>query len=455
MKQKHPVFLFAAAISLIVVLAQATNACSCRFGGGAPCEDYWRADAVFSGLAISSSQITVDRGSYKTTQRLVRLTIEEAFRGITATEAEVETGLGGGDCGFGFKHGERYLVYAHRDSRNNRLSTSICGRTRLLADAAEDLAYFRSLPNTDPGGVIFGKVVKRNHSRRDGAPPFLPIAGADLAIENALGKHLLQSDVEGNFRFVGLKAGDYKVKLNLPPGLTRGDLKDEGTDIVENEVKVEAFGCAETGFYLESDTRVNGRVVDSSGEAVSSLPLSMRGASADKSNPNVFLGAQTDSEGRFEFKMVPPGDYLLGFRILSNPHETRPYPRTYYPGVALRAQATIINVEEGNIVRNLELRLPPTLASYEVEGMVIWSDGRAAPGSSIYLELNEEQGSTPITTSPADKLGRFTLKLYEGQTYKVSAFMSRPNREGIQSAYIDVPTKHGPRSIKLVLPASR
>jgi hypothetical protein len=64
MKQKHPVF-FAAAISLIVVLAQATNACSCRFGGGAPCEDYWRADAVFSGLAISSSQITVDRGSYK------------------------------------------------------------------------------------------------------------------------------------------------------------------------------------------------------------------------------------------------------------------------------------------------------------------------------------------------------------------------------------------------------
>jgi hypothetical protein len=447
---RRPIIFLSFSFVLISFFAQTASACSCRFGGGAPCEEYWQADTVFSGLALSSSRLPVDYGSYKTTRRLVRFTMEESFRGINSNEVEVITGLGGGDCGFQFKHGERYLVYARRDPKTNRLSTSICGRTRSLAEAAEDLQYFRSLPNAPPGGVIFGNVVKRNNAFQEGALPFLPIPGADITIERESEEHSVRSDAQGIFRVSGLKPGSYKVKLKLPPGLTRGDLKDEDAGIVENELKVENFGCAETGFYLESDTRVKGQAVDDTGKPVTSLHLSMRGAAKDKSN--VFLSTETDTEGRFEFKTVPPGDYLLGFRITSNPNATSPYPRTYYPGVPLKAQATIITVKEGDTVKNLELRLPPPLATYEVEGTVVWPDGQPAPLSAIYLALNEENDSIPMSSPPTDQFGRFTLKLFEGLDYKVSAFMSRPNRPGFQSPWIDVPAKHGPRSIKLVLP---
>ena len=53
-------------------------------------------------------------------------------------------------CGYGFKPGERYLVYANR--KGTELVTGICSRTRPLADATEDLEFFQSFqrPANEP-----------------------------------------------------------------------------------------------------------------------------------------------------------------------------------------------------------------------------------------------------------------------------------------------------------------
>ena len=442
MRIKRQLILVAITFSLIGIFSQTAEACMC-VGGQAPCEDFWKADAVFSGTVISSSQISVMEAGYKSTRRQVRLTIEESFRGISGIEADVLTGFGETDCGFAFKQGQRYLVYANRYPTSGHLSTSTCSRTRLLTDATDDLAYFRSLPTAEPTGTIFGKVIKRNFERKENAPWFLPVSDAELTIEGQAQTHELHSDADGNFRVARLKPGKYKVRLKLPQGLTT-----EGS--LENEIEVPRFGCAETGFYLQSDTRVRGRVVDSSGSPVASLSLSMRGAFA-QNNANVFLNAITDADGRFEFKAVPPGDYFLGFRILMSQNEMSPYPRTYYPGVPLRTQATVISVREDAGVKDLEMRMPPALETYEVEGTVVWPDGRPVPKASIYLSLSEEGDFASLSSPPTDENGRFTLKLFEGLSYKISAFLSRPNQRGIQSPWTDVPTKNGPRSIKIVL----
>src|SRR5258705_1790156 len=356
-------------------------------------------------MVLGSSNILVDYGSFKSSQRLVRLSIEDAVRGITGIEAEVATGLGGGDCGYEFKLGQRYLVDAYRDLKTNRLSTSICTRTRAFAEAADDIAFFRSLPTADANGTIFGEVVKRNYEVKEGVAPFTPVADADLAIEGEPGNYEVKTDSQGSFRLSGVKPGTYKVKLQLPPGLIRNALlKDEGATVVENELTVAARGCAQTGFYLESDTRVSGRVIDDRGDAVSGLQLNMREVAT-----NVFLNAATNAEGFFEFKIVPPGEYLLGFRILQGGQTPSPYPRTYYPGVAARSEAKVVKVEEGTGLRDLELRLPSRLTHYEVKGVVVLPDGRPAPGVNIYLSLTEEGQSTAFESLPADELGRFTF----------------------------------------------
>ena len=41
-------------------------------------------------------------------------TVERALRGLEGASAGVTTGTGGGDCGYAFKAGERYLVYAYK-----------------------------------------------------------------------------------------------------------------------------------------------------------------------------------------------------------------------------------------------------------------------------------------------------------------------------------------------------
>ena len=89
---------------------------------------------------------------------LVSFTASHFYRGIQQQHVTVQTGLGGGDCGFPFEIGREYLVYAYKDD-SGRLTTGICTGTGRLEESAVDLAYLRSeqlpidhgLPRSDPG----------------------------------------------------------------------------------------------------------------------------------------------------------------------------------------------------------------------------------------------------------------------------------------------------------------
>ncbi len=426
--------------------------CTCGFGGGAPCQEFWRVDAVFAGTVVGSGKINVDEGGYKHDMRLVRLTVDQPIRGMQTAEVDVVTGWGGGDCGYGFKIGERYLVYAYRDEKDQRLSTSICSRTRKLSEANDDFAFIRAMPTSNANGLVFGVVGKRNHEWKEGEKWYKPVANAELTIEGEGRQYQAQSDADGYFRVESVVPGKYVVKLKLPPGLIRNALlKDEGATVVENEIEVVAHGCAESEFYLESDTRVRGRVLDAKGNPVANMQLNMRGG--PKENLNNFLYATTDADGYFEFKIVPPGDFWLGYHLLNAPlQEGQPYARTYLPGVPSRAMARVLTVKEGQSLNGLTLQMPPPLSSRTVEGVVVWPDGKPALGASVYLSLTEEGAMSASSTITTDEKGRFTLKLYEGLQYKVSAYWSGAGGKSAQTEYVENPMT-ADRPMRLVLPA--
>lgn len=447
------IFLFLM-VALLHCFNSEASACTCGGGNGAPCEEFWRVDAVFTGRVTGSSQITVGEGEFKSTQRVVRLTVEQRFRGdVENVETEVITGWGGGDCGYEFKMGGRYIVYAYRDEKDHKLYTSICSRTRTLAEAADDLAFIRGLATTrDAAGSIFGRVVKRNYEWKEGESVFKPVTNVDVMVEGVEKKYEARSDSQGHFRVAGLQPGTYKVKIKVPEGLTTDSMKDESSRMIEGEVTLAARGCAEREFYLESDTRVSGRVLDAMAQPVANMRLEMRAAPNSKNNYNAFLYAETNAEGRFEFKEVPPGSYLIGFRILGSTNtEPLPYSRIYYPGVPTRAQAGVVNIKEGERLRDLELRLMPRLEEINLEGAVVWEDGRPAPGAGVNVSLFEEGEMTVYKWLKADERGRFTLKLFSGASYRVSASLQTDSGASAQSKWIDLQAAPEASPIKLVL----
>lgn len=108
----------------------APSFCSCRVPRGGAAAARTDAMAVFEGDAIGLRR----SGSANEAVLLVR----RVWKGSLADSAVVATGLGGGDCGFAFQLGVRYLVYAFKGP-GSELRTSICTRTTQLDSAAADI----------------------------------------------------------------------------------------------------------------------------------------------------------------------------------------------------------------------------------------------------------------------------------------------------------------------------
>lgn len=98
-----------------------------------------KADAVFSGEVL---EIVENKkffgGSYG---RTVHFKVDKNWKGTNESETAITTGYDGGDCGYSFEKGQKYLVYASASNMYvpGTLSTTICHRTTELTNATEDL----------------------------------------------------------------------------------------------------------------------------------------------------------------------------------------------------------------------------------------------------------------------------------------------------------------------------
>ena len=132
-------------VSAFGMLEMNTNivfACSC-VPLPPPIEHFKKATAVFSGKVIEIKKAKLNIGNGMFLQKRVKFDVAKSWKGVEKKTVLLFTGRGGGDCGYGFEKGESYLVYAFgKDS----LSTSICTRTRTLANAQEDLKALERLP---------------------------------------------------------------------------------------------------------------------------------------------------------------------------------------------------------------------------------------------------------------------------------------------------------------------
>ena len=422
---------------LLVIFADESNACSCA-GTQMPCESYWKSSAVFVGTATFSKSTNPKKGEHDFYSRIFHFTIDKSFRGVEGTEVEIRTGEGGGDCGYGFEIGRQYLVYAYKDD-NNRLVTSICSRTRLASQAEPDFTYFRDLSNAEAGGTIFGEIKLERHGDRSELTPLkdvkVLVTGSDKVYE-------VITDEKGNYKVSGAQPGTYRVRVELP----------DGTSVhqPEQEVEVWSRGCAQASFWLEPDTRVTGKVLDAAGLPAADVLMELVPVADTRNGFPSYV--KTDRQGRYEMKMVRPGRYLLGVRIVGSAGATYvPFPQTYYPGVSDESGATIITLSEGQHFEANDLVLPPRFVGTQLNGVVVDSSGQPVQGATVWLKEVQYKDSDMPYSRQTDQEGRFSFPVYEGLKYRLNAYLERKQKPRPESGAFHIVISSNPEVIKLVL----
>ena len=341
-------------LGLAAALPRPAAACSCawNFGHDEPCEGFGWADAVFVGHAaavVREVRPSSPEGDVWPSRGFV-FDVLEAFAGVDGPTVEVETGLGGGDCGWEFVLGESYLVFAGR-GEDGILHVSICGPTQLLARATAKLAYARRVAAGQPRTALYGLVEHRRQPSFEVSMETTPLADVRVIATGPGGQRFAaETDGKGCFAIEGRLEGVYTVRAEpkaRPP--------------IEVTVEVPAGGCAGAELVVSNFGAVRGRVFDPDGRPhhteVEAVPVDRKGRIAEYGRDGVTCG----DDGSFELDELPAGRYVVAANLYGGAADAhgRSLAVTYYPGVADPAAATRFEIVAGQTLDLGEVELVP------------------------------------------------------------------------------------------------
>jgi len=346
-------WLILAAIAAVTLATEhGAVACSCMMPGP-PCQSAWNADAVFSGTVLSIEQIDNDPRGRSWESRLVRFSVQRGFINGPSGTVDIVTGMGGGDCGYQFKVGGQYLVYASKNPASGRLSASICSRTKPLAEAAEDLRYLNTIGPTGSGGRVFGRV---NELRRDPAESetvdYGPVEGIVVSVRGATFARDAVSDAAGRFEIGALPVGKATFTASLPFGFE--------PRTVESELDVrDPRACFQIDLPIQQVARASGIVLDAAGRPVKDVMVDAVAAElAGFDPPQYQYPVRTNERGEFQFDRLPPGTYVFGINLTNPGYGRRTGAPFFIPGSRVAREATVIELKAGDVNELGALTLP-------------------------------------------------------------------------------------------------
>jgi carboxypeptidase family protein len=445
LKRMIPI-IAALTISLLSAFNTRVEACSClsTFSGVQPCQNYWSAAAVFVGQATDISIISQNsgNGTVRYGGKRVRFSLIEAFRGVTGQTVEVWTGLGGGDCGYDFKQGDRYFVYAYRNQEDGKLGAGICSRTAPLSNASADLEYARAVARGKTGGIIFGIVVRYTRDTYLDYGEYKGVEGIPVIVERNDKRFNLLTDNKGMFQLDGFPAGGYKVWAEPPGNFRKPSAK---------EVVVTEGGCAAAEFETTSLGAIKGRLIDFEGEPASKVDIKLIPPDTDGNEEKWRtreVSSYTDDRGNYRFDRVPPGKYVIVVNYEGQPSTyDPPYPRAYLPGKSDLAEAMVFSIAEGQEIEAPDFHLLPRLVRRTIEGVVEWPDGRPAIGAQVWLEHSERHRGEQYKS--VDDQGRFSLECFESYKYIIHADVY--DQKQMHAEAVEVLVARGNEPVRLVI----
>ena len=200
-----------AVVALVCLLApRATHACSCR---PPPSPD----NALSGATAVLVGTVQAIQPVPAQSANRVTLAVAQSWKGLPPkTETvTVTTCINSACCGYEFRKGESYLVYA--GGQPEALSASLCSRTGPLAQADDDIA-------------VLNKIVA---GERIAAPPKLqPAPAADVAMPVGGGNGKTVALQDGGLSLVAIDALSGKTIWMLKLQRPASGVRVEGNRVI-------------------------------------------------------------------------------------------------------------------------------------------------------------------------------------------------------------------------------
>lgn len=401
------------------------GACSCG-GRGVACEAVWNSEAVFVGTVVSlGPEIDSERlvGTHRVSrrERVVRLKVTEAFRGVDVGDLTVRTAASSASCGFSFEAGRAYVVFADSDPFSGALTVSLCSSTGLVEQSAEELAYLRG-PFRVPSdlGVVRGTVVHYDrYDWVDHPAPSTPFPGAELRLEGYSRAYTTTSGADGSYRFQ-VPAGDYRLFVRVRDGVYALSGND-GVSIALRDNRA----CAVGNVTVRPDSRIAGRLLDGSGRPVPFMSVVLTRASDISAEPLWGMTQiLTDERGRFEFRHIDPGRYVIG---VAEPHETRDVlDRVLWISPVGDGKPATVEVAAEQRLDVGGVRLPSGVATLALSGVVVDSDGKPVEGAEVRYTSGGSNAIVDGAEATTGRNGQFSLSLIAGRSYRLLAYWRVP-----------------------------
>jgi hypothetical protein len=334
---RHLSIIAAAAVLVLVLADDEALACSC-VQSGPPCQAAWSVEAVFAGKVRAIERI--DEPGRPDAFLSVRVTfdVEQGYISAPAARVEVTTGSGGGDCGYRFTVGKRYLVYASRHNSGG-LVTGICSRTRPIEQAGEDLEYLKTVPASATGARVYGRV---NEWRRDPAEErgvdYGPLEGLTVSLLGATFQTDVTTDAHGRFEIAKVPVGKATLSLLAPLEFDPRYLRRE-IEITDPRA------CSLQNFTLTQAATASGTVVDGAGRPVAGVAVDAVAAELAGFDPPPYqYPVRTDQRGAFKFEGLPPGIYVFGINLTTPAFGPKAGAPVFLPGVGKAGDATVVEL---------------------------------------------------------------------------------------------------------------
>lgn len=390
--------------------AEAAYACSCA-ATPTVLDSYDKSDVVIVVRAISLEKAPkVEEYQYAVGGvRSTTVVVEKVFKGNLKVGDEIVFGQGGGaDCIWTFNEessGEEFLFYLVSPDKYSARSylpsrdpsfwyAGICGRSRSLEHAGDDLLYLENMSKVRGKTRISGTI-------KNWRTPSLNVENRKIKIIGEKKTYLLKTNKSGFFEIYDLPPGKYFIEPEAPPGwkidsfmlryvasIAPDAYEKGGADPKRLAIVLEPKKHAAADLSFVIDNRIRGKVLDPVGKPLERACVNaLTPEQKEKWGPT----GCTNAKGEFEITSIPEGDYILVLNQNGKLSNREPFARLYYPNVTERERAAVITIGPGDTIEDINIVVPKLAEMITIEGVLRYSDGKPVTGEWVRFETKDDR----------------------------------------------------------------